>query len=129
LKESVSNNAGNLLISLNTRLSLDYRNKKIYLEENGRFGSDIPVNCSGIDVQLKSDRSGVLIHQVYDNSAASEKGIMVNDELLSVNGKSVQEMTLIEIEEVLKMSGKTVELVVKRGNEELSVEIELKELI
>ncbi len=108
---------------------IDYSGKKLYFEKNGLYGKKIYVNCSGIDVQLTEDQDEVLIHQVYENSPASEAGIRQNDVLVSVNGTASMELGLIKIEELLKESGKTAEIVVRNSSGERKVSLNLKELL
>ena len=108
---------------------LDYSNNTIYFSENSLYGKKIPVNCSGLDVQMTEDKSGVLIHQVYEGSPAADAGVKQNDQLVSIDGKSAMEMGLIGIEEALKEIGATVELVIKSGGSEKTITITLKELI
>ncbi len=110
-------------------MTFDYSGKKIYMTKNGMFGDKISVNCSGIDVQLTEDQDAVLIHQVYDDSPASAAGIKQNDVLVSVNGKSAMELGLIEVEQILKKSGESVDLVIRSGGSEKKVTLSLKSLI
>lgn len=119
---------GNRLLS-RFNLSLDYKNKMIYFEPNAAFENGFTVNASGIDIQLNKDKSKVLIHQVYAGSPAEKAGIQVNDILVKVNGTAAMDMGLVEVEKILKMTGKEVELVINSGGEEKTVKITLKELI
>ena len=101
----------------------------MYLEKNGSFDEPYSLNCSGIDVQLSRDKQKVMIHQVYENSPAAEAGIKINSELVSVNGKSSQEINMQEIIRLLKEDGKSVDLVVKQDGAEKSITLKLKHLI
>ncbi|MEO1254553.1 MAG: PDZ domain-containing protein, partial [Bacteroidota bacterium] len=71
----------------------------------------------------------VLIHQVFENSPASEAGINTNDELIKINGKSMLEVNLAEIKKMLKQEGETVELVVDQGGREKTISLKLRSLI
>ncbi len=110
-------------------ITFDYPNKRIFFEKGQDYGTSIKVNCSGIDVQLSEDKSKVLIHQVYEGTQASEAGIKLNDELVSIDGQSAIELGLIGVEDMLKEPGKTVELVIKGNDGEKKVSLALKELI
>ena len=110
-------------------ITFDYSGKNIYFQKGSTYGKEISVNCSGIDVQLTEDKKSVLIHQVFEGSPASEAGIQRNDVLVSLNGKSAMEMGLIEIEDMLKKSGESVELVVKGAGGEKKITLALKALI
>ena len=110
-------------------ITIDYGTKMIYLEKDVTYDANFKVNCSGIDVQLSKDKKTVLIHQVFENSPASEAGIKLDDELLKINGKSMVEVNLAEVKKILKREGETVELVVNQGGNEKTVTLELRSLI
>lgn len=107
----------------------DYKTHKIYLEKNGRFSEDYPVNCSGIDVQLSKDKSKILIHQVIEGSAAASEGISVDDELVSINGESAMSLGLPAVEKMLKQSGSSVTLTLNSGGSSKEVSLDLKSLL
>ncbi|WP_258105641.1 aspartyl protease family protein [Marinoscillum sp. MHG1-6] len=126
--KKVSGILGNKLLS-KFNILFDYKNNVIYFEPNGMAEKTVPVNCSGLDVQMSSDMSKVLIHQVQENGPAADSGINVNDELVSINGKATSDLSLIEIEDMLKKPGTTAELVVKGTSGEKTVKLELEELL
>lgn len=110
-------------------MTIDYGTKMLYLEKDHTYDANFKVNCSGIDVQLSKDMSKVLIHQVFDNSPASEAGIKLNDELVKINGKTMQEVNLADVKKMLKKEGESVNLVVRQGSKEKSVTLKLRSLI
>ncbi|MEQ9466431.1 MAG: aspartyl protease family protein [Ekhidna sp.] len=109
--------------------TLDYGTKMLYLEKDHTYDANFKVNCSGIDVQLSKDKSKVLIHQVFDDSPAAEAGIKINDELVKINGKKMDEVSLAEVKKILKEEGETVDLVINQGGSEKSVTITLRSMI
>ena len=102
---------------------------RLYLEKDHTYDANFKVNCSGIDVQLSKDKERILIHQVFEDSPASEAGINVNDQLVKINGKSMLEVNLAEVKKMLKQEGETVELVVNQGGKEKTVSLKLRSLI
>ncbi len=119
---------GNRLLS-RYNILFDYKTHKMYLEENGRSGEDFFVNSSGLDVQMDKAMEKVLIHQVIEGTGAEAAGIQLNDEIVAINGAATSGMSLIEVEDLLRADGKTVELDLKRGSEDLKVTLELKKLL
>ncbi|NQZ76501.1 MAG: aspartyl protease family protein [Ekhidna sp.] len=110
-------------------MTIDYGTKMIYLEKDNTYEANFKVNCSGIDVQLSKDKEKVLIHQVFENSPASEAGIKENDQLVKLNGKTMKEVNLAEVKKILKQEGEKVELVVNQGGKEKTVSLTLRSLI
>ncbi len=109
--------------------SIDYKSNMIYLEKNETFNTNFNINCSGFDVQLAKDKKTVLIHEVFENSPASEAGIQLNDELLKINGKSMQELNLQDVKKILKQEGEKVTILLSNKGEEKNITLELRSLI
>lgn len=107
----------------------DYARKKMYFEQNGNFGKPIRDDASGFDLQYNTDMSKLLIHRVHENSPASQAGIKVDDELLSVDGEAVSAMSLPEIRKKLTDSGKQVNLTLKSGGQERTLTLTLSQII
>ena len=126
--KSVAGIIGNEILS-KYNIIFDLPSKMMYLEKNQSFDEPLIINCSGIDIQLSSDKKKVLIHQVFENSPAAAAGIKVNSELLSVDGKPAKELDMQEIIRTLKQDGKTVSLKIKQDGEEKSVSLKLQSLI
>ncbi len=124
----VSGIIGNRLLR-KFNILFDYPHHRLYLEKSEHFDEKLQVNCSGMDVQMNEDMSAVLIHQIIEGGPADEFGIMVNDELISINGKKAIELSLVEIEEMLKKDGGTAVLEVKEGNRIKQINLQLKSLL
>ena len=126
--EKVSGIIGNQVLSM-FNITIDLPAKTMYFQKNANFGKKLAVNCSGIDLQLSRDKKKVLIHQVFDDSPASEAGIQLNDELLAVNGKPVSEYNLPDIIKLLKRPGESVSLDINQNGTRKSVTLQLRSLI
>ncbi|MFY0601498.1 MAG: aspartyl protease family protein [Cyclobacteriaceae bacterium] len=126
--KKVSGIVGNKILS-RFNILFDYKNHVLYLEPNDKVETEFLVNCSGLDVQMSKDMSKVWIHQVQDEGPAKMAGINANDELVGINGNKASEMTLIEIEELLKVPNSTVELEVKGNGGVKKVSLKLENLL
>lgn len=79
----------------------------------------------GVYVAQLIDPDIVLIQYVFPDSPAERAGIMVGDELISVEGKSLKDISLDEAVEIIKGAENTfVNLVFKRNGEEFTVSVE-----
>lgn len=127
--QKVSGIIGNEILS-RFNLEFDLPAKMIYLERNKNFDAPFTINCSGLDVQLSEDKKKVLIHQVFEESEGEAKGIKVNSELKTINGKkAIEELNLAEIKDILKQDGETVDLVLLQDGAEKNVSIKLKSIL
>ena len=126
--KNVSGIIGSQIIRM-YNFTIDYGTNMLYLEKDHTYDANFKVNCSGIDVQLSEDKKKVLIHQVFEESPASEAGIKLNDELVKINGKTMAEVNLADVKKILKEEGETVELVINQGGSEKTVSLELRSLI
>ncbi len=116
---------GNKVLS-KFNILFDYKTSVLYLEENSRMATPIAVNCSGLDLQLNKEMTKILVHKVFEGSPAEAAGIKVDDELVSINGKAASELSLVEVEDLLKKGGTKVTLVLDTAGE---VSLDLKELL
>jgi hypothetical protein len=103
----------------------DYKSKTMYWEANKNYETPFKVNASGIELQLSTDKSKVMIHKVFDNSPASAAAIVVNSTLESVNGKSATEIGLPELRNIFMQDGTNVTVVVDGK----SIDLQLKSLL
>ena len=110
-------------------ITIDVPDKLIWIKKNSHYGEKLNINSAGIDVQLSKDMSKILIHQVIDNSPASEAGIELNSELVKVNGKAISEYALPDVKKIFRRSGESVDLVIMKNGAERSVTLQMKSLI
>jgi len=110
-------------------ITIDVPNKLLYFEPNHNYGGPFLINSAGIDIQLSKDKKSVLIHKVYEDSPASEVGVQINDELLAVNGKSVDELGFPAIKYLLSQKGESIVVKYSRGGDENEVTLQLRSLI
>lgn len=100
----------------------------IYMNESDYNNLNITLDGEyeglGISIYKEKDDGNVIISGVFDNSPASKAGLKVNDIILSVNGKSTEEMTTSELSSMI-LNGKEKEykLVVERNSKEIEVVI------
>ena len=104
-------------------------------------------NSNGEEINIKIDRNGEIkeykikptevktkstgiylndkckIVAVEKNSASERQGIKANDELIKVNGKEINQDLKLALEEIGKKGLNTMVLTVKRGNQEINIEL------
>ncbi|MFY0601860.1 MAG: aspartyl protease family protein [Cyclobacteriaceae bacterium] len=119
---------GNKILSM-YNITIDVPKRRLYLEKNENFGKTMAVNCSGIDLQFSHGDSHLLIHRVFEDSPASEAGIMVDDQLIAINDTPVSSLALPDIKKMLREIGETVSLKIKQGDEIKTVDLTLRSLI
>ncbi|MGB3465215.1 MAG: aspartyl protease family protein [Cyclobacteriaceae bacterium] len=107
----------------------DYKNKKMYWEKNNSFDEDFHVNTTGFDVELTNDLSGVKVHRVYEIGMARQEGIEVGDEILEIDGKSVDDMILPEIKKLINNEGGNFKMKIRRNGKEFTIDVERHDLI
>ncbi len=113
-------------------LICDYKNNDIYFEKHKDYDEEFHVNACGFEIQYATSKlEKVLVHKVYEIGPAKNNDIEADDELLSINGKSVGEMTLPEITKVLNMHDTSVDITIKKKStgEIKEVTLELDDLI
>ncbi len=80
----------------------------------------------GIGVSLTE---GNKIYSIFENSPAAEVGLKIGDAIIKVNDIDVSTFTASEIAEKIKTSDPKIKITVLRGEEEISFDVERKEII
>jgi hypothetical protein len=111
------------------RVTFDYPHERLILEPVERPEIQ-ETDMSGITWESEPpDQITLRLVRVQDNSPAAEAGVQVGDVLVSLNDRPAAEIRTWQLTEALKRPGEQVNLVVKRGNEELSLLLVLRRLI
>lgn len=112
-------------------LIFDYRNKSIFARPN-RYFKNIPnKDLSGISLVAGGlSLNTFIVEEVYPNSPAALSGLKKGDIIKKINRRNTLLMNLQGIEKKFSNNnGKTVKLVVKRGNEKIKMEFELQDYL
>lgn len=112
-------------------ITFDYNAGMLYLRKNRTFGYPFEFNLGGIDlVAFGPNYASFRIVNVIMNSPAWEAGIQVGDVILSVNGKTNSNLTLSEINTILRTGpGSRINIELIRNNEVIKTSFKLKRLI
>lgn len=109
----------------------DYNAKMLYLRKNKTFAYPFDFNLGGIDlIAIAPDYDSFRIVNVIDNSPAYEAGVKVGDIILAVNGKPSPELSLSEINTLLRTGpGSRLTLLLNRDSDIIKTSFRLKRLI
>lgn len=88
-------------------------------------------DMSGLELKAGGDDlKDVYVTFVMDNSPGEQAGLLPGDQLIFMNNRAVRNMTMNEIYKLLqKGPGKTVDLLVKRGEDLFITQVTLKRMI
>lgn len=109
----------------------DYLGGTIYLKKNKNYKEDFKFNRAGFTFRADGEEfNQYFISTIIPKSPASEIGLEVDDEIISVAGKPVFFYTFSEINGFLRDDpGKKLELIIRRDGKLYKKEIRLRELI
>lgn len=96
---------GNLGIGILKRFSVifDYAANAMYLKPNSNFKEPFEHDMSGLEYYAAGNNlEHIIINRVEPGSAADEVGLERDDEIVAINFKSVAQMSMQEIDELLK---------------------------
>ncbi len=91
-------------------------------EETEAFNQQVAGYYVGIGAEVAQYTDGrVVIHSLFDNGAAMNAGLMVDDQIIKVENESVEGMELSDISDLLKgAEGTSVNVTILRGEEEMN---------
>ena len=129
LKDRNGNLGADILSRFN--ITFDYEDNSIYLKKNSLFNRPFEHDMSGIEVYLQEGKKKhYFVSRIEPGSPAEKAGILVDDELISINFMPVLSYKLDEINNLFKISdGKQIILTIARNNELLIKVFKLKQRI
>ena len=110
---------------------IDYPQKKFYFKPNENFHNRYAYNVAGIEIiQITPFIMLTEVLDVWKNSPAERAGIKKDDRIIEINGIRAYEMTVSEIRKIFETpSVKPMKLIIQRGEKEISLEIDMKDMI
>jgi len=96
---------GNLGIGILKKFTVifDYHDQLLYLKPNAAFGDPFEHDMSGLEYYAVGEEfRHVIISRVEPGSAADEVGLEKGDEIININFKPVSNMSLEQIDQILK---------------------------
>ncbi len=120
---------GDLLSRFN--IIIDYSRQKIYLRKNSSFKEPFEFNMSGLDIVAKgAEFEKKVILKVITDSPAYDTGIMPGDVLVSLNGIPSRDLSLSEVNYILRSKPeRKVSIVVERNGLKFRYKFRLKRLV
>jgi hypothetical protein len=110
-------------------LFIDYKQKKFYFKPNSNFKKPYTYNVAGIEIIQYSPVIPVIeVMDVWSNSPAAHAGVQRDDQIIEINGTSAFQMSIGEIRKIFETTSKRpLNLTLKRGKEEIMVQIDMKD--
>ncbi len=102
-------------------VTFDFPNDRLYLSEGKRFGERARFDASGL--VLIRDAGDTIVERTCKGSPSREAGIKNGTRLIEIDGMRVDEMTLFELERLLELDGRRIQLVVKGDDGPQTVEL------
>jgi predicted aspartyl protease len=111
-------------------VSLDLVNDSLYLSPDPNFKADQD-RFSTIGIQFAKDPTGFFtVMAVWSPTPASQGGLKIGDQILSVNGLSTLEMTQEDLSRQLHgESGRKLQVVIGSGENQHTVRLEIRNLL
>lgn len=112
-------------------LFFDYNKKKFYFRPNSNFSNRYNYNISGIEiVQITPLISWAEVLDVWKGSPAEIAGVKKGDQIIEVNSVRAFQMGINEIRKIFETPSKyPLNLLLKRGDTEIPVQVDMKDKI
>ncbi len=112
------------------RVIFDYPHHRMILEPATGLDEAFEYDMSGLEIRaVAPELKSFTVRRVHQGTPAAESGVRVGDSIIVINGRQVQELTLPEIRECLRVLGRETRLTIRRGKEQKEVVFVLRRLI
>ncbi len=106
----------------------DYHGLRLILEPNRNFADPFDLTMAGIEY-IRDPAGALVLTHLIPRSPATEAGLEVGDRITAVNGRPAADLSLDEVNEILKQEGEEVAFRVRRGEESIEMRVKLRRLI
>lgn len=124
---------GNLGINILKKFDMiiDYQSGNMYIKPNTLFNEPFEHDMSGMEYYADGpDLKKIFINRVEENSPADEVGLETGDEILAINFKPIEKMTVEEIDNIFQSrEDRSLLLEISRHDKRDRVVIKLKKRI
>jgi hypothetical protein len=112
------------------RVVFDYPHRRMILEPSPALKDAFEYDMSGLEIRaVLPELKSFSVRRVHEGSPAAEAGLRVGDSITAINGRPVQQLTLPEIRETLRVPGREIRMSIKRGQEHKELVFVLRRLI
>lgn len=127
--EGIAGNIGTAILR-RFKVVFDYSRKRVHLEPAKNFADPFEFDMSGLGLASEGPSFSVLkVSRVLPGTPAAEAGLRQGDEIVAVGGRPAADMRLAELREHLRRPGQTILFRVRRGAEELDVQLKTRRLV
>ncbi|RPJ53958.1 MAG: PDZ domain-containing protein [Acidobacteria bacterium] len=112
------------------RVIFDFPHLRMILEPAEGLTDAFESDMSGLEIRsVAPELKTFTVRRVYEGTPAAEAGVRVGDSITVINGWPVQDFTLPEIRQILRVPGREIRMRVLRGQEQKVVSFVLRRLI
>lgn len=98
-------------------VTLDYVHSQAFFEPNATFGAAFEADLSGVTLVAEgADLHRIVVHRVFQNSAASQAGLQAGDIISSINGISAEHLGIAEIYAMFRKAGAYTVIAIRNGH-------------
>ncbi len=107
------------------KVIFDYSHKQMILEKGANFDQPFEINLSGLGLVAEgSDFKQIKVISVSPDTPATEAGLKVGDQLITINDKPAKD--LYQVRQMFRREGQEYLLKIKRGDEILTIKLKMR---
>lgn len=111
-------------------LTIDYSRRRLLLQPNGDLPEPFEFDMGGVFLKsADTSFNRTVVRQLLPDSPATEAGMQVGDEIVSIDGRLASEMTIDTIRHLLRQPGRRYELRLMRSGEEVRAMLVTRRLL
>jgi PDZ domain/Aspartyl protease len=111
------------------KVIFDYSRSRMILEPKRSLGNDFEYSLNGFRFTRMPETKTLKLYQIIDGSPAKRAGLLIGDEILSINGRTASEYTDKDLKKMFRENNNTVRFAVMRNDKRLVKIIKLKRFL
>lgn len=112
-------------------VTFDYEHNRMIFEPGQNYGQPMDQNLAGLSFKTggRGKWHEISVRYVQEKSPGAKAGIETGDKVLSFDGIPAADLTLAQLERMVKENPRTVEIVIERDGKEMKKKIKLEPMV
>lgn len=110
-------------------VTLDYSRHRMLLKPNRNYHHPFAADQSGLQLRLEPSKGELVVRAVTKNSPAADAGLRSEDVIVAIGSVPSSQLDLAKVRHMFQMSSGNYNLTIRRGDQTLTIQMQLRPLL